>query len=448
MALHDTIVALATGAVNAPVAILRISGPAVVDIKEKLNAADLRPNTCRLVNFCRENGEQIDHGLLLFFKGPNSFTGEDILEFQGHGNSIIIEQLLELLHHWGVRLAEPGEFSKRAFLNGKMDLTQAEAICDLINAGSRQVAQFAVRSLQGGFSRQINQLVDALTRWRIHLEASIDFPEEAEVTDVNQAQHQFFCQQVDELLTQTLDQANQGYCLRQTNQVAFIGPPNAGKSTWFNRLLDRERAIVTNIPGTTRDVVTESCRIGGIVFTLADTAGIHSTDDVVEKIGIEKSMLTMNDSDHVFILLDASQHRVDMVNDVLAPLDLANRSYHIIMNKSDLINRPSGWDRDGVLWLSAKDPEADSLMEEAFKQFCSYDSIDVPFLARRRHLEQLEKAREVMTLVKNTLASGSVDDIILSENLRQIQLCLGEITGQVSIDDLLDRIFSEFCMGK
>lgn len=448
MNLNDTIVSLVTGANSAPVAVIRISGPKVLWLKDKLKISDLVKNQCRLIHFCDDKEQQIDHGLAIYFQAPNSFTGDDVLEFQGHGNAIIIEQILEVLHGWGIRLAEPGEFSRRAFLNGKMDLTQAEAICDLINAGSRQVAQLAIRSLQGGFSDQIKALVEVLIDWRIQIEASIDFPEEGEVSDVASDRHRFFYDQFKHLLDKIFEQAQKGHCLRQTNQIAFVGPPNVGKSTWFNRLLAKERAIVTNIPGTTRDVITESCQIGGVVFTLADTAGIHSTDDTVEKIGIEKSFTTVEESDHLFIILDASRHCLSDLDDILSPLKLEDKSYQVIMNKADLIGKKSGWDASGVLWVSSQDRAADVLLEEAFNQYLGTDSVDLPFLARRRHLEQLEQTRILLHEVKMLLDIHPVDDIILGEYLRQIQDCLGKITGKVSVDDLLDRIFSQFCMGK
>ena len=444
----DTIAAPVTGFSGDPVGVIRISGPKVGVVKSKMGVSDLKPNIAKLINFNAHDGSLIDQGLVLFFKGPNSFTGEDVLEFQGHGNAILLEQILETLSHWGIRLAEPGEFSKRAYLNGKMDLTQAESICDLIVAGSRQVARLALCGLQGDFSKQVYGLTEDLMHWRIATEAAIDFPEEDEVPDVRLDQHRAFYKSLEMRLAQVFMDAKRGSELRKTQQIAFVGPPNVGKSTWFNLLLAEDRAIVSDRPGTTRDVVTESCQLGGATFTLADTAGVHATDDQVEMMGIERTLQVQAQSDFLILMLDASIHDMSDVERFLSPESIAEKRHIVVMNKSDLVEKDSGWDKE-VLWLSRDDGASLKYLEKAIaEREESHQTGASVFLARRRHLDSLEMAGKHLSGIEAMLNQNAVDETLIAEELRLIQTHLSRITGEVSTDALLDEIFSKFCMGK
>ncbi len=450
----DTIAAIATATGRGGVGIVRISGPKASLIADKLLRFTLTPRYAHYCSFYNQQSDILDQGIALFFPGPNSFTGEDVLELQGHGGPIVLDLLLREITHLGVRLARPGEFSERAFLNDKLDLTQAEAIADLIDATNEQAAKNALHSLQGAFSVKIRTLVDALIQLRIYVEAAIDFPEE-EIDFLNDGKIAKDLDYIEQHLTLVFKEARQGVLLRDGMRVVIAGRPNAGKSSLLNALSGRDSAIVTSIAGTTRDVLREHIHIDGMPLHIIDTAGLRESPDEVEQIGIQRAWNEIKQADRVLLLVDSrSTTAIDPV--VAWPEFIENlgdrNKVTLVRNKIDLTNEVSGsyQDQQGNTYISisaARGQGVESLKDHLKAIMGFSNSNEGGFTARRRHLDALERAQEYLLSGKQQLKGYAAGEL-LAEDLRHCQNALNEITGEFTSDDLLGRIFSSFCIGK
>lgn len=453
-AARETIAAVATAQGRGGVGIVRVSGPRARAIGISLSGLEAKPRHAHYGPWHDNEGEVIDQGLLLFFPGPHSFTGEDVLELQGHGGPVVLDMLLQRCLQLGARQARPGEFSERAFLNDKLDLAQAEAIADLIEASSAQAARNALRSLQGEFSRRVHGLTEKLIELRIYVEAAIDFPEE-EIDFLADGHVLGLLDGVRDNLSTVLREAGQGALLRDGMTVVIAGRPNAGKSSLLNALAGREAAIVTEIAGTTRDVLREHIHIDGMPLHVVDTAGLRDTDDQVEKIGVERALKAIGEADRVLLVVDSTApEAADPF--ALWPEFLEQRPeparVTLIRNKADLsgesIALATCEDGHVTLSLSAKSTEGLDLLREHLKACMGYQqTTENSFSARRRHLEALRLASSHLEHGRAQLTLAGAGEL-LAEDLRQAQQALGEITGAFSSDDLLGRIFSSFCIGK
>ena len=451
---RETIAAVATPPGRGGIGVVRVSGPRAKPVAITLSGREPTPRYAHYGPFHADDGEVIDEGLLLFFPGPHSFTGEDVLELQGHGGPVVMDMLLQRCLELGVRLARPGEFSERAFLNDKLDLAQAEAIADLIDASSNQAARNAVRSLQGDFSRRVHQLTESLVQLRIYVEAAIDFPEE-EIDFLADGRVLDQLDKLREQLSTVRHEAGQGALLRDGMNVVIAGRPNAGKSSLLNALAGREAAIVTDIAGTTRDVLREHIQIDGMPLHVIDTAGLRSTDDQVERIGVERAIEAIAGADRILLVVDASAVATAPMESNWPEVLLRHpepAKTTIIRNKADLtgedVNLSLEPDGQTIISLSARSGEGLDVLREHLKQCMGYDqTAESGFSARRRHLDALRKAAVHLDhgYAQLTLAGAGE---LLAEDLRQAQQALGEITGSFSSDDLLGRIFSSFCIGK
>lgn len=442
----DTIAALATPAGRGGIGVIRISGsrvPEIASVMLKTLQKLPTPRQATLTEFVDTDGHLLDYGLALYFPAPHSFTGEDVLELHGHGGMVVMDAVLKAVLALGARLARPGEFSERAFLNGKIDLTQAEAIADLIDSASTQAARCALRSLQGEFAVAIHALVEQVLQLRSYIEAGIDFVEE-EVDLLADGQVQ---QTLTGLLVHIDDivaKAHQGFLLKEGMRLAIVGAPNVGKSSLLNRLAERETAIVTPIAGTTRDIVREQITLAGMPVHLIDTAGLRETTDIVEQEGIRRTKLALQEADVVLLVID-NRYASDTVP---APL-LADMppSPLIIRNKIDVSGQAAGLQANGVFYLSAHTGAGISALKTYLQEKMGLRSnMEGVFMARRRHLEALQQARTA--LVAGLHYTQSRQSELLAEELGQAQRVLGEITGTVTTEDLLGRIFATFCIGK
>lgn len=453
-AARETIAAVATAQGRGGVGIVRVSGPRARAISITLSGIEAKPRYAHYGPWHDNEGEVIDEGLLLFFPGPHSFTGEDVLELQGHGGPVVLDMLLQRCLELGARQARPGEFSERAFLNDKLDLAQAEAIADLIEASSAQAARNAVRSLQGEFSRRVHGLTEKLISLRIYVEAAIDFPEE-EIDFLADGHVLSRLNGVRDELSTVLREAGQGALLRDGMTVVIAGRPNAGKSSLLNALAGREAAIVTEIAGTTRDVLREHIHIDGMPLHVVDTAGLRDTDDQVERIGVERALKAISEADRILLVVDstAPESRDPFA---LWPEFLASRpapeKVTLIRNKADLsgeaVNLETCADGHVTLSLSAKSAQGLELLRDHLKACMGYEqTAENSFSARRRHLEALRQAFTYLEHGHAQLTLAGAGEL-LAEDLRQAQQALSEITGAFSSDDLLGRIFSSFCIGK
>lgn len=396
-------------------------------------------------------GCPIDNGIALFFPSPNSFTGEDVLELQGHGGPIVLDMLLECVLAQGARLARPGEFSERAFLNDRVDLAQAEAIADLIDSGSREAARSAIRSLEGEFSGRVTALVEQLTVLRTYVEAAIDFSDE-DIDFLADAEVRERFQEIGSALDALIKGARQGCLLREGIKVVIAGRPNAGKSSLLNRLAQRESAIVSEIPGTTRDVLREHIAIDGLPLHIIDTAGLRASEDPIERIGIDRAWAEINLADRILMVLDDTDPAAQQV-----AADLAARPEYLgritlVHNKIDLSEREAGIfkDKNGTDYvaLSALTGAGFEYLVSHLKSCAGYVGVEQgTFIARRRHLDALRHAAEHVDGGFKNLQSGNAGELV-AEDLRQAQRALGEITGEVTSEDLLGRIFASFCIGK
>jgi len=446
---QDTIAAIATATGLGGVGIVRISGKNASKIGKKLLKSIPKPRFADYGPFLDANGETIDMGLALYFVEPNSFTGEDVLELQGHGGKVVLDRLLKRTLALGARLANPGEFAERAFLNDKMDLTQAEAIADLIEAGSEQAARSAIQSLQGVFSDKIHSLVDAVIRVRMFVESAIDFPEE-EIDFLSDGK---ILQQIEAILQNfgaIMQEAQQGVLLRDGMRVVLVGQPNTGKSSLLNALAGRDSAIVTEIAGTTRDVLKEEINIDGLPLHIIDTAGLRESADTVEKEGIRRAWLEIEQADRVLVLVDDRDGITEADKTILQKLP-SRLPITVIHNKIDLSAQSAEIttkNNQQHIKLSAKTTEGLAILRDHLQQSMGFEKTsESPFLARRRHLDALERARDYVQQSKRQLVEVQAGELV-AEDLRQAQQALSEITGEYSSDDLLGEIFSSFCIGK
>ncbi|MFG0720241.1 tRNA uridine-5-carboxymethylaminomethyl(34) synthesis GTPase MnmE [Pseudomonas sp. GLN_6] len=450
----ETIAAVATAQGRGGVGIVRVSGPLAGTLAQAICQRELQPRYAHYGPFFADAQQVLDEGLALYFPGPNSFTGEDVLELQGHGGPVVLDLLLRRCVQLGARLARPGEFSERAFLNDKLDLAQAEAIADLIEASSEQAARNALRSLQGEFSRRVHGLTERLISLRIYVEAAIDFPEE-EIDFLADGHVLNLLDGVRADLAGVLREAGQGALLRDGMTVVIAGRPNAGKSSLLNALAGREAAIVTEIAGTTRDVLREHIHIDGMPLHVVDTAGLRDTDDQVERIGVERALKAIGEADRILLVVDATAPEADDPF-ALWPEFLDQRpdpaKVTLIRNKADLSGESVVLEvcNDGhvTISLSAKSTEGLDLLREHLKACMGYEQTsESSFSARRRHLEALRQAAAHLEHGHAQLTLAGAGEL-LAEDLRMAQQALGEITGAFSSDDLLGRIFSSFCIGK
>ena len=394
-----------------------------------------------LRSFAGADGEPVDEGIALYFPSPGSYTGEPVIELQGHGGPTVMALLVEAAVAHGARLAEPGEFSKRAFLNDKLDLAQAEAIADLIDSGTAQAARAALRSLSGDFSRAVNELVSQLTNLRVHVEAAIDFPEE----EIDFLSDQKLLQRIDDCAAafeKLLATATVGRVLRDGYQVVLVGKPNAGKSSLMNRLSGEETAIVTEIAGTTRDILRERIDIDGLAVELVDTAGLRDNPDIIEQEGIRRARAAMANADAVLWIQDATDDDTDEIGERVAD----GVPIVVVRNKIDLVDDHS--EDDEAICLSATTGAGLDALRDEIRRLAGYKNLGEGALtARRRHVDALRRAANHFETGRKALSEKHAGEL-LAEELRLAQQALGEITGTVSSDDLLGLIFADFCIGK
>lgn len=450
---QDTIVAQATAPGRGGVGIVRLSGAKSLEIAKTIIGFEPTPRHAHYVPFKDTEGEQLDMGIALYFPGPNSFTGEDVFELQGHGGPVIIDMLLSRCMALGARLARPGEFSERAFLNDKMDLTQAEAIADLIDSSSEQAAKCALRSLQGAFSKRIDELVEALIHLRIYVEAAIDFPEE-EIDFIGDGKVAADLEDIRHKLHGVMKEANQGALLREGMSVVIAGRPNAGKSSLLNALSGKDSAIVTSIEGTTRDVLREHIHIDGMPLHIIDTAGLRDSPDEVERIGIQRAWEEIHKADRILLMVDSQSVDSNDPNEIWPEFmgQLKSRDHlTLVRNKVDLTQENTGYeDINGlpVISLSAKTNDGIEALKTHLKSIMGFDSTtEGGFIARRRHIEALQKANRFLDAGFEQLHGYGAGEL-LAEDLKEAQEALSEITGAFTSDDLLGRIFGSFCIGK
>ena len=440
----DTIAAIASAAGAAGVGVVRVSGPAAPRIAQTLLGREPQPRHAHFAAFRQADGELIDRGLLLHFPAPASYTGEHVLELQGHGSAVLLDTLLRRVCELGARLARPGEFTERAFLNGKLDLAQAEAVADLIAARSQAGARAALQSMEGVFSRKVEALLQALIALRVHIEAAIDFPEE----EIDYLADPAISQQLEALrteLSELLREAKRGLRLNDGLRVAIIGRPNAGKSSLLNALAGSDRAIVNAIAGTTRDVLRENLNLDGIALELADTAGLRDTDDEVEREGVRRARGELGRADVVMLVTDAAhlEHDQSFLDEVPSGVERL-----VLINKIDLepASVPAPNAEKNSLRLSAKTGAGLDALRERLKQLAGLGSGEGAFSARRRHVVALQQVDVHLNDTAEQLAHGAGE--LAAEELRQAQHALGEITGSYTSDDLLGAIFGSFCIGK
>ena len=448
----DTIAAIASAPGRGAVGVIRVSGPSVPQIAESIVGNLPAPRIAQFAHFLGQDGAPLDRGLVLYFPAPASYTGEHVLELQGHGGVLVLDSLLKRLLELGCRMARPGEFSERAFLNGKIDIAQAEAIADLIDAGSVEAARAAVRSMQGEFSAHIHELQAQITELRTLVEAAIDFPDE-ELDFVPGSELGRRIAKIFMSFDAITAAARQGALLREGLNVVIAGKPNAGKSSLLNKLVGDEVAIVTDQPGTTRDVLRQEVHLDGLPLNLIDTAGLRRAADVVEAEGVRRALAELERADRVLYMLDATLLGESRASDLAAELDELPKGVPVtlVFNKIDLSGAQASVDesRDPPqVFLSVRTGAGLDLLRAHLKSRAGYRSGDSGALsARRRHLDALERARTCVAQAAQTLAATRAFELF-AEELRLAQLALGEITGEFSSDDLLGEIFGSFCIGK
>ena len=442
----DTICALATAYGQSGIGVIRVTGPLSKSISKKILHQDLEPRYAYYGSFFDNDNNLIDKGVAIAFPGPNSYTGEDVVEFQGHGGVSVIRKLLETIISLDVRVAEPGEFTKRAFLNGKMDLVQAEAVQDLIQSSSEESALSAVRSLTGEFSEKINQILSELIALRVFVEATIDFSdEEIDFLESHEVSSKLHSLKV--TLLNILESANQGAILRDGIHVAIAGKPNAGKSSLLNSLTKQPSAIVTDVAGTTRDVLKETIQIDGMPIHIIDTAGLHNSDNIIEQEGIRRAHTEINNADVVLLVYDASDKSVDLS---ILPESVKDKPKIVIKNKIDLTGSKTGIQKiqnNPEISISAKNGDGINIVRKALADFAGLNlNTEGVFLARKRHIIAINETLSFINSAISQLDGGASE--LVAEDLRQAGMHLGQITGEFSSDDLLGQIFSSFCIGK
>ncbi|QNM96783.1 tRNA uridine-5-carboxymethylaminomethyl(34) synthesis GTPase MnmE [Chitinimonas koreensis] len=443
---RDTIAAIATAPGRGGVGVVRISGSGLAALAESLVGKPPLPRHAHYATFRDGAGQAIDQGLALFFPAPHSFTGEDVLELHGHGGPVVMQMLLRRCVELGARLAEPGEFTRRAFLNDKLDLAQAEAVADLIDAGSEAAARSALRSLAGSFSREIEALVEQLINLRMLVEATLDFPEE-DIDFLEAADARGKLAAIRAQLGRVQSAARQGSLLREGMHVVLIGQPNVGKSSLMNALAGDEVAIVTEIAGTTRDTVRELIQLDGVPLHVIDTAGLRETEDTVERIGIERTWAAVAKADLALLLIDSREGITAHDEAILARLPERLPRVHVF-NKIDLTGEPAGRaEADGhpVVRLSARAHAGLAELKQVLLEMVGWGGSDAgTFLARERHLDAIRRAAGHL----DTAAEVWRQVELFAEELRLAQQALAAVTGEFTADDLLGEIFSRFCIGK
>ncbi len=444
MTARDTITAIATPPGSGGVGIIRISGSRAREIGETITAGKLPARQVLFRRFFDEYDQALDHAICFYCPAPQSFTGEDVVELQAHGGPVLLDMLLERICALGGRLAHAGEFSQRAFLNNKLDLTQAEATADLIDAGSRAAAKAAMRSLRGEFSSRINELVENVIDLRVFIESALDFTEE-EIDFLADAKIGERLLKYQKQLVAILEQAEQGRILNEGLSLVLAGLPNAGKSSLLNYLAGYEAAIVTDIPGTTRDVLHEQISLKGIPLRVRDTAGLRVSDNPVEQAGIKRAWQEIERADTVLLLVDATLGLTAADRAIIEQLGSSN--YRLVYSKTDLLAGDSQRHSDAS-YISVHNGEGlDELIDRITGQMMDYNQDDQTILARRRHVDALERAYQGLIQASQVFeTSGSAE--LVAEDLRLVQQYLNEITGEFSSEDLLGAIFSRFCIGK
>lgn len=456
---QTTIAAIATGAAKGGIGIIRISGPAAVKIAQVVcNAQSENFLTPRLASFRRfyQKNTVVDEGIVLYFPGPNSFTGEDVIELQGHGGPKVLSLVLLACIDAGATMAAPGEFSQRAFLNDRIDLVQAEAIADLIDATTASAVKAANRSLQGNFSARIQAFQQVLIELRVFVEAAIDFPEE-EVDFLAESDILERTKKTANAISDCLKEAKLGAILQEGLKVVILGKPNAGKSSLLNQLVRDDLAIVTDVAGTTRDSISSHVDLDGVPLQIVDTAGLHDTDDQVEKIGIQRSWQQAERADHILVILDATNNSTTVEQQIAelfleAPASIQNIPYSILANKADLCENQTNTALDTnssmpILYLSALTGYGIDRLRTHLKNIAGMQEQEASFTARQRHVHSLQLAEQEMQTAIEALVQHQAPEL-MAENLRVAQQHLGEITGEFTADDLLGEIFSNFCIGK
>ena len=441
----DTIAAIATAPGRGGIGVVRLSGRNLARLAESLCGKCPSPRVASVAAFRAADGSAIDSGLLLYFPGPNSFTGEDVLELHGHGGPVVLKMLLSRCLDLGARLAEPGEFTRRAFLNGKLDLAQAEAVIDLIDASTVAAARSAVRSLQGQFSKEIRIVLDQLVELRALVEATLDFPDE-EIDFLEAADAFGRLERLSVILTEITDRAQQGRLLQGGLHVVLAGQPNVGKSSLLNCLAGDELAIVTPVAGTTRDVVRSTLNVEGIPLHVIDTAGLRETDDEVERIGIERTWREIEKADVAVLIVDA-RHGVQDSDRMILEQFPAGLTRIAVYNKIDLADGQPQLhaDCEGIaISLSARSGAGVDLLKQELLRVAGWHPAEDVFIARERHLRALAETSVHLAAAKNCLPQVE----LFAEELRMAQQALGSITGEYSADDLLGDIFGRFCIGK
>lgn len=451
----ETIAAIATAPGSGGIGIIRLSGDRALAIGVLLTGTTPVPRHAHFCVLRDKVGQELDTGVFLFFPGPHSFTGEDVVELQVHGGPVILDLILRVVCQHGARIARPGEFSHRAYLNNKMDLAQAEAIADLINASTEQAALNASRTLQGVFSHKINVLVELITSLRVYVEAAIDFPEE-EIDFMKNHQVEERLEEIIRQLDAVRNEAKHGSIIQEGMKVVIAGKPNAGKSSLLNALSGESTAIVSSIEGTTRDVLRTQIQIDGMPLHVVDTAGLRDSRDEIEQEGIRRAWAEIETADRILLVVDSSAQNEGITGNAIvwperSELLAKDIPVVVIENKCDLLNRqPSIEHSDDrtTIHLSAKTGNGVDLLRHHLKSCMGYsDSGEGNFSARRRHLVALDQAGEYLfNGQKQLLETGAGE--LLAEDLRLCQNCLGEITDAVSSDELLGKIFSSFCIGK
>jgi tRNA modification GTPase len=453
---NDTITAIATPPGRGGIGIIRVSGPLVPTIIMSVVKEAIPPRQAKYLHFCDAFDQPIDEGIVLFFPHPHSFTGEDVLELQGHGGPVVMDLLLQRMIQLGARLARPGEFSERAFLNGKIDLAQAEAIADLINASSAQAARSALRSLQGEFSQEMHALTNEVVNLRMYIEAAIDFVDE----EIDFLAHPKIGVKLNDIIQHlaTIQAcAQQGSMLREGIRVVMVGQTNVGKSSLLNRLSGKDLAIVTPIAGTTRDVLRDYIFLDGLPIHIIDTAGLRESEDVIEQEGMRRTRQEMHEADILLYLQEATPTDVFQETPMKIPHDILQElpphcPVIVVRNKIDLWQElPSIKEENDCIFvsLSAKEGSGMDLLQQSIKKSVGFQSANEGiFLARRRHLDALARAKNHLEAGYLLWQASSHSGELVAEDLRQAQYALNEITGEFSAEDLLGKIFSQFCIGK
>lgn len=444
--MSDIIAAVSTAPGRGGIGVVRISGPRLENLLRGIVSRPLAPRRATLADFVDARGLAIDQGIAVYFPAPHSYTGEDVLELHGHGGPVVLQLLLKRCLELGARPAQPGEFTRRAYLNDKIDLAQAESVADLIDASTAEAARSAVRSMQGAFSQRIDELLQGLIELRALVEAALDFPDE-DVEFIRQADGAGRLAGLQAKLREVMSASQQGSLLREGLRVVLAGRPNVGKSSLLNRLAGEEIAIVTDIPGTTRDAVRQSVSIEGVPVHIIDTAGLRPATDPVEKLGVARTWAAIEHADLVLLLLDATQGEIAADREIMRDLP-AGLPRVAVMNKIDLVPHAPALKQGGggyTVWLSAKTGEGVEFLRRALLESVGWkQGAEGLFMARERHLHALQLAQQHLEQASREMATLE----FLAEELRLSQQALGSITGEFTPDDLLGEIFKRFCIGK